>query len=87
MTKTILSAALKQVFNRRLTESHLLPVWRDDHTWQSLAQDLVTEISGTLVMLDRKTYLKLVADAAQMKRVREAVDAYQAIVWQGRKGG
>ena len=63
----------------RFKQSGLGTIWRDEHTWRGLAQELVKSLAGSIVFVDRALYEDLVRDARQMRRVRQRVADYYAL--------
>src|SRR5574338_418563 len=73
----VLASALRKVVGDRLRLSGLGEVWRDDRTWFELAREIDAALRQKLVLVDKKTYDALMADAAQMKVVRGFVEEYE----------
>jgi hypothetical protein len=71
-----LSRELHRVVGERFRRSGLGVVWRDEHTWRELAQELVKALGGSIVFVDKEMYNELVREARQMKRVRQRVADY-----------
>lgn len=82
----IIAQTLRTVVNLRLQQSHIAPIWRDDHTWNTLASELLAALADKFAVVEKSAYNKLVADAAAWARVEASVRAYRAIPWQGKKG-
>lgn len=69
---------MRQVIKKRLEVSGMQEIWRDDHSWRTLADELVMALAGKATLLDRETAGRIFADAQQMREIRARFDAYNA---------
>ena len=74
----VLASALRKVVGGRLQQSNLGEVWREDRTWLELAQQIDAALRGKVVLVDKKEYDALVADANQFKLIRKYIEEYKA---------
>jgi hypothetical protein len=77
-TNDHLAAALHRVIGSHLFRSGLGHVWCDDRTWREFARELVSALAGSVVLVGKAEYARLVADAEQMKLVRAYIEEYKA---------
>jgi hypothetical protein len=74
----VLASALRKVVGNHLSRSGLGHVWKDDFTWLELAREIDAALRGHLVLVDKKIYDELVADANQMRYARKCIEEYKA---------
>lgn len=74
----VLASALRKVIGGRLQQSNLGEVWREDRTWLELARELDGALVGKLVLVDKTIYAGIVADAMQMRLVRQYIEEYKS---------
>lgn len=63
-------AALRTVVGGKLKQSELGEVWHDQQTWEDIAREVFASVASKHAIVDKDTYAKVVADAAQMGEVR-----------------
>lgn len=75
-TLRIFAGALRQVIGRRMRQSQMY-VWRDERTWNDLAQELIAMFDQKFVVVEKSDYAKIKADAAKMAEVRKRFQDYE----------
>jgi hypothetical protein len=75
----VLASALRKVVGGRLQQSNLGEVWREDRTWLELAKELDGALNGKLVLIDRKVFERIHADAEHMREIRKRFEAYEEL--------
>ena len=73
-----LAQALRAVVGGELKQANLGEVWRDDRTWRRIADELIMALAGKVALVDRQVYGRIVADAENMKLVRNYIAEYQS---------